>query len=167
MGDGEGMAMIQSELFPVANKQEIERTKFWLEKYTHMMKIMFDFEQNEKAMQQVAIDGEVARRIDQEDLHADKTANAVILLEKQRWVYKQYSYYTRQLQRAAALIQDPDERTAIEYRYIEGHSFKQTALYLRRSLGDASTVRRRINKGIESMANTLKLLGFFEHEDKF
>src|SRR5690606_13778302 len=103
MGDGEGMAMVQSELFPVANKKEIERTKFWLEKYTHMVKIMFDFEQNEKAMQQVAIDGEVARHIDQEDLHADKTANAVILLEKQRWVYKQYSYYTRQLQRAAAL----------------------------------------------------------------
>ncbi|MFD2116363.1 hypothetical protein [Paenibacillus yanchengensis] len=159
--------MVQSELFPIANKQEIERTRFWLEKYTHMVSLMSDFEQNEKAMQQVAIDGEVARRIDQEDLHADKTANAAVLLEKQRWVYEQYSYYTRHLQRAAALIQDIDERVAIDYRYMEGHSFKETALYLRRSIGDASTVRRKINKGIESMANTLKLLGFFEHDDKF
>lgn len=29
-------------------------------------------------------DGEAARRINQEDLHADKTANATILIEKQR-----------------------------------------------------------------------------------
>src|SRR5690606_20592454 len=166
MEDGEGMAMVQSELFPVANKQEIERTKFWLEKYTHMVKIMFDFEQNEKELQQVAIDGEVARRIDQEDPHADKTANAVVLLEKQRWVYEQYCYYTRQLKRAHALIQDPDERETIEYRYMKYHTFKETALYFRRTIGDASTVRRKINKGIESMANTLKLLGFFEHDDK-
>jgi hypothetical protein len=161
------MAMVQSELFPIASKQEIEKTKFWLEKYTHMVKIMFDFEQNENAMQQVAIDGEVARRIDQEDLHADKTANAVVLLEKQRWVYEQYSYYTRQIQRAHELIQDTDERDAIDYRYRQNHSFKETALYFRRSIGDASTVRRKINKGIESMANTLKLLSFFDHDDKF
>jgi hypothetical protein len=161
------MAMVQSELFPIANKQEIERTKFWLEKYAHMLVIKFDFEQNEKELQQVAIDGEVARRIDQENLHADKTANAVVLMEKQRWVYEQYCYYTRQLQRAAELIQDIDERGAIDYRYMQNHTFKETALYLKRSIGDASTVRRKINKGIESMANTLKLLGFFEHDDKF
>lgn len=161
------MAMVQSELFPVASKAEIEKTKFWLEKYKHMVQIKLEFKLNEKELQQVAIDGEVARRIDQEDLHADKTANAVVLLEKQRWVYEQYSYYTRQLQRAAALIQDPDEREAVDYRYMKYHTFKETALYFRRSIGDASTVRRKINKGIESMANTLKLLGFFEHDDKF
>jgi len=45
-----------------------------------------------------------------EDLHADKTANATILIEKQRWVYKQYKFYTQQLQRAFGLIQDEDER---------------------------------------------------------
>ena len=41
---------------------------------------MSDFEKYQKELAQVAIDGE-ARRIDQEDLHADKTANAVILTE--------------------------------------------------------------------------------------
>lgn len=161
------MAMVQSDLFPIASKAEVEKTKFWLEKYTHMVQIKLDFEQYEKAMQQVAIDGEAARRIDQEDLHADKTANAVVLLEKQRWVYEQYCFYTRQIQRAAALIQDSDEREAVTYRYLEGRTFKETAIYFRRSIGDESTVRRKINKGIESMANTLKLLGFFDHDDKF
>lgn len=159
--------MVQSELFPIASKQEIERVKFWLEKYTHMISLMRDYERHLQELQQVAIDGEAAHRIDQEDLHADKTANSVVLLEKQRWVYEQYCFYTRQIQRVAALIQDPDERAAIDYRYIEGRTFKETALYLKRSIGDASTVRRKINKGIESMANTLKLLGFFDHDDKF
>ncbi len=40
-------------------------------------------EEVERKKISAAIDGEVARRID-----PDKTANAVILLEKQRWVYE-------------------------------------------------------------------------------
>lgn len=162
------MAMVwQTELFPKATKAEIERTKFLLGKYTSMRMLMEDFEEHEQEIQQVAIDGEVARRIDQEDLHADKTANAAVLAEKQRWVYEQYNFYTRQLHRAAALIQDRYEREAIDYRYMHKHTFKETALYFKRSVGDASTVRRKINKGIESMANTLKLFGFFENDNEF
>lgn len=82
------MAWGQGELFAKANKQEIQHTKFLLEKYTEMLALMRDFEEYEQEMQQVGIDGEAARRIDQTDLHADKTANATILIEKQRWVYK-------------------------------------------------------------------------------
>ncbi|GIO33663.1 hypothetical protein J2TS6_48040 [Paenibacillus albilobatus] len=37
---------------------------------------MQDFEKFEADLKQVAIDGESARRIDQDELHADKTANA-------------------------------------------------------------------------------------------
>lgn len=155
--------MVQSELFPIANKKEIDRTRFWLEKYMSMRVLMFDFEQYEKELQQVAIDGEVARRIDSEDLHADKTANAAVLLEKQRWVYEQYSFYTHQLQRAAALIQDDDACKAVRYRYIEGHSFKETILFFRNSMSD-STIRRKLTEGTESIANTLKLFGFFEQD---
>ncbi|WP_254778058.1 hypothetical protein [Paenibacillus sp. cl141a] len=100
----------QGELFPKANKAEIQRTKFLLGKYKEMTMLMQDFEKFQQDLKQVAIDGEAARRIDQEDLHADKTANATILIEKQRWVYKQYKFYTQQLQRAFGLIQDEDER---------------------------------------------------------
>lgn len=158
------MAWGQGELFPEANTTEIQRTKFLLGKYTKMIALMQDFERFEKDLKQVAIDGEAARRIDQEDLHADKTANATILIEKQRWVYQQYQFYTQQLWRAYTLIQDPDAKKAIDYRYIQGYSFKETLLFFRHGLSD-STIRRKILEGTESIANTLKLMGFFEQDN--
>ncbi|MGR6127868.1 hypothetical protein [Paenibacillus sp. SER-28] len=160
------MAMVweQGELFAKATKQEIQRTKFLLEKYTDMVALMKDFEQFEQDLQQVGIDGEAARRIDQTDLHADKTVNATILIEKQRWVYSRYDFYTRQLRRAHGLIKDDDARKAIEYRYIQGYTYKETLLFFRRSLSD-STIRRKLGEGTESMANTLKLMGYFEQDD--
>lgn len=155
------MAWEQGELFPKASEQEIQRTKFLLGKYTSMISLMRDFEENEQDLKLVAIDGEVARRIDQEDHHADKTANATILIEKQRWVYRQYQFYTQQLRRAWALIQDEDAKRAVEYRYIQGYSYKETLLFFRYSLSD-STIQRKLLDGIESITNTLKLIGFFE-----
>lgn len=154
----------QTELFPKATKVEIQRTKFLLDKYRSMEILMADFEEHKEDMRMAAIDGEVARRIDQNDLHADKTANATILAEKQRWVYQQYDFYTRHLNRAAALIQEEEARKAIEYRYLKGYSFTETVLFFRKSMSD-STVRRRLAEGTESVANTLKLLGFFERDD--
>lgn len=158
------MAWGQGELFAKANKQEIQRTKFLLDKYTDMVSLMRDFEQFEQDLQQITIEGEAARRIDQTDLHADKTANASILIEKQRWVYKRYQFYTHQLERAHRLIKDEEARQAVEYRYIQGYSRKETILFFRRSLSD-STIKRKIDEGIESVGNTLKLIGFFEQDD--
>lgn len=48
--------------------------------------------------------------------------------EKQRWVYKRYDFYTRQLERAQRLIKDEDARNAVDYRYIQGYSLKETTL---------------------------------------
>ncbi|WP_456289707.1 hypothetical protein M1D70_09300 [Paenibacillus sp. AK002] len=158
------MAWGQGELFPKATESEIQRTKFLLGKYKEMTMLMQDFEKFEQDLKQVAVDGEAARRIDQEDLHADKTANATILIEKQRWVYQQYKFYTQQLQRAFGLIQDDDERKAVDYRYMQGYSYKETLLFFRHGLSD-STIRRKIAEGTESMANTLKLMGFFEQDN--
>lgn len=158
------MAWGQGELFPTASEQEIQRTKFLLGKYTKMIALMQDFEKYEEELKQVAIDGEAARRIDQEDLHADKTANATILIEKQRWVYQQYRFYTQQLRRAWGLIQDPEARRAVDYRYLQGYSPKETLLFFRHSMSD-STIRRKIIEGAESMADSLKLMGFFEQDD--
>ena len=155
------MAWGQGDLFPSANEAEIQRTKFLLGKYKEMTMLMQDFERFEQELKQVAIDGEAARRIDQEDLHADKTAT--ILIEKQRWVYQRYQFYTQQLYRAWALIQDTEARQAIQYRYIKGHSFKETVLFFRHGLSE-STIRRKIVEGTESIGNTLKLMGFFEQD---
>ncbi|MEF3306009.1 hypothetical protein [Paenibacillus sp. GYB003] len=110
-------------------------------------------------MKQTIIDGEVARRIDQEDLYAVKTANATILIEKQRWVYQRYRFYAHQLWRAFTLIRDPDAKKAVDYRFMQGYSYKETLLFFRYGL-----IRRKILEGTESMANTLKLMGFFEQD---
>ncbi|MNO68953.1 hypothetical protein D3C76_597990 [compost metagenome] len=155
------MVWEQGELFPTANETEIQRTKFLLCKFKSMTLLMSDYERFTRDMKQVSIDGEVARRVEQDELHADKTANAFILMDKQRWVYKQYQLYTSTIQRAIGLIQDEDARRAIEHRYVAGHSFKETVLFFRHGMSD-STVRRKLLEGTESLANTLKLMGFFE-----
>lgn len=155
------MAWGQAELFPKANEAEIQRTKFLLSKYKEMTLLMQDFEKFEEELKRTTIDGEAARRIDQEDLHADKTANATILIEKQRWVYQRYQFYTYQLRRAFTLIRDPDAKKAVDYRYMQGYSYKETLLFFRHGLSD-STIRRKLIEGTESIANTLKLIGFFE-----
>lgn len=158
------MEWVQGELFSKATKNEIQQTKFLLEKYTNMIALMRDFEAFGQELAQVAVDGEVGRRIDQDDLHADKTANAVILTEKQKWVYEQYRFYTTMLRRAVGLIRDEEAKKAIDYRYIQGYSRKETILFFRHGLSD-STIDRRIDEGITSIANTLKLLGFFEQDE--
>lgn len=160
------MAWGQCELFARANKEEVERTKFLLEKYTDMLMLMRDYEQFEKEMAQVAIDGEAARHIDEDDLHADKTANAVILNEKQRWVYRQYKFRTNMLQRAFRTITDEEVKKAIDYRYIQGFTRKETILFFRRGLSN-STIDRRIEDGVIAIADNLKLWGFFEQLEEF
>jgi len=155
------MVWEQGELFATASKQEIEQTEFYLSKYTNMIALMQDFESFEQDLKQVAIDGEVARRIDQEDLHADKTANAVILNEKQKWVYRQYVQYTQMIRSAHTQIIDPEVKEAIEIRFIKGYSRKETILFMRHGAAH-STVDRRIDEGIKSVANILKIMGLFD-----
>lgn len=157
----------QGELFAKASKEEIQQAEFYLNKYKMMCLYMQDFENHEKEMAQVAIDGEAARRIDQEDLHADKTANAVILREKQKWVYSQYRIFTSLINRAFDQIIDDEVKKAIQVRFIQGHSRRDTILFMRQGVS-ASTVDRRIEAGIESIANSLKLTGFYDYiNEKF
>lgn len=151
----------QEELFAEASEDEIQTTEFYLDKFKTMQIFMSDFEKFQKELAQVAIDGEAARRIDQEDLHADKTANAVILNEKQRWVYGRYKVYSAMIRRAHSQIIDEEAKQAIDIRFLQGYSRKETILFMKRGVA-GSTVDRRISEGIESMANTLKLMGFFE-----
>ncbi|MBU5356123.1 hypothetical protein KQI74_28125 [Paenibacillus barcinonensis] len=152
----------QTELFAKASKEEIQQAEFYLNKYKMMCLFMEDFENHQKEMEQVAVDGEVARRIDQEDLHADKTANAVILHEKQKWVYSQYVIFTALIERAHSQILDPEEKEAIDIRFIKGFTRKETILFMRKGVA-ASTVDRRIEAGITSIANSLKLTGFYDY----
>ncbi|MEK5414481.1 hypothetical protein [Paenibacillus sp. FSL L8-0708] len=151
------------ELFPLASETEIARTKTLLEDYRKMRLLMDDYENNTEDMQQVAIDGEVARRIDQDELHADKAANAVLLAEKQRWVYEQYLYRHNALLRAHSLIIDDETKQVIDYRFLQGYTMKETCLFFKRGVGD-STIKRKAKEGVISMANSLKTLCFFDND---
>lgn len=158
------MVWEQDVLFPTASETEIQRTKFLLCKFKSMSLLMSDYEGFTRDMQQVAIDGEVTRRIDQDELHADKVANAVILMEKQRWVYEQYRLRTNMMIRAHGLILVDDIKKAVRFRYFEGYSLKETCLFFGYD-EKSSTIRGWIDAGIVTIANSLKLLGFFEMDD--
>ncbi|WP_036634654.1 hypothetical protein [Paenibacillus massiliensis] len=151
----------QGELFAEASEQEIKQTEFYLKKFRDMTLFMKDFENYRAEMAQVAVDGEAARRIDQDDPHADKTANAVILTEKQIWVYGQYKKISAMLMQAYRLILDEEVKEVVALRFIQGLTRKETIMFLRRGEA-ASTVDRRITEGVRCIANSLKLTGFFD-----
>lgn len=157
----------QGELFALATKEEVQHTKFLLEKYNSMVSQMNDFERFEKEMSQVAVDGESARRIDSEEYDANKTANAVILMEKQRWVYQEYSFYTSMLLRAFGLITDEEVQRVIDLRFFQGLSRNRTIWALSGTGWSPSTIDRRQEEGITSIANTLRMYGFFDRETFF
>jgi len=152
----------QGELFPSATEKDIKRTKFLLGKYVSMVSIMHDYELHAKDLAQAAVDGESARRIDGDEYYANKTANAVILTEKQRWVYEKYREVTAHVRRAHGLIIDFEERQVVEYRYLEGHSYTETVLAFEKQGMPEATVKRRLNDGIEAIAGSLKLWGALE-----
>ncbi|KUP22395.1 hypothetical protein [Paenibacillus sp. DMB5] len=155
------MAMVyeQGELFAEASEAELEQTEFYLERYRDMILFIQDFEENEADMTQVAIDGESVRRLSADELHADKTANAVIITEKQRWTYGRYRVYTQMIFRAYNLIRNPDVKKVIKARFIEGHTRSNTILF---TYATGSTVDRHIKKGTKMIANSLSQMGFFD-----
>lgn len=76
------------------------------------------------------------------------------LAPKQKLTYHAYVSMTQAMERSVRLIIDEEIKHAIEMRYIKGIRHKLVVLHYRHL--DPSTVDRRINKGIESVANSLK-----------
>lgn len=79
------------------------------------------------------------------------------LAPKQKKAYNSYLRSIQAIERAVRLIVDDEIKKAIQMRYIDGVRRKDLVTHYR--FLDPSTVDRRINKGIESVANSLK---FFE-----
>lgn len=153
------MAYEQGELFAEASEGEIAQTEFYLERYRDMILFIEDFNGFQSEMAQVAIDGESARRLSADELHADKTANAVILTEKQKWMYGRYRVYTFMIFRAYNLIRHQGIKKVIKARFIEGHTRGNTILF---TYETGSTVDRYIERGTKMIANSLAQMGFFD-----
>lgn len=117
----------QIELFPKATKFELKIAKAALSRYRRMKSVVDDFE---------------ARGIGS-------------LAPKQLGVYNAYKESVGIIDRAVNLIQDDDVKRMIDVRYIKGQPHHATVA--RFEIWHPSTVDRKINRGIESIANTLKL----------
>jgi len=122
------MLAMQLELFPQATADEIKKTKSLLAGYRRMKAVVNEFE-----------------RIGVENL-----------APKQSKMYNAYLNATQSIERAVRLILDDEVRRIVEMRYIKGERHKVTVLYF--STMHAATVARKLNEGIESVANSLKLL---------
>jgi hypothetical protein len=75
------------------------------------------------------------------------------LAPKQEKAYNAYLSANQAIERAVRLIVDHEIKRAIHMRYIDGVRRKDVVIHYR--FLDPSTVDRRINRGIESVANSL------------
>jgi hypothetical protein len=117
----------QTELFPRATLVELKAAKSILMRYRWMRGIV--------------------------DTFTDKEIDT--LTPKQLEALSKYKPLVDGIEKAVGLIQEPDVKRMIERRFIKGERWKETVVYF--SNYHESTVDRKINKGIESVAETLKL----------
>lgn len=148
--------LVQIELFPLASKSDMEKTLNMLKRYPEMKIVVEDYKKYEEELRQTIFEGEVARRIEQDDLHADKTPNAVILARNQMKAAEECNMVKKTIERAVGLIRDPEAREVVYLRYLKGYSYRETLLFMKRGVKSA-TMDRRLSTGIASVANTLKM----------
>jgi len=117
----------QVELFPIATVEEIRAAKSLLSRYRRMQSVVDDIERN-------GLDG---------------------LAPKAIALYNAYKLKLQRTDRAIRLIQDDETRRMIELRFIKGLSYSVTVG--RFEFWHRSTVDRKINRGIEAVANTLQM----------
>ncbi|OPA77456.1 hypothetical protein BVG16_13445 [Paenibacillus selenitireducens] len=116
----------QLELFPRATKEDIEATRQLLDEYVACVN-------NVKVLEEDGIE-----KLDPEE----------------KKTYDKSVYKINRLNRAVKLIVNQDIREIIKYRYIEGNGHSLTIQKYAKVM-DVSTVNRKINKGIESIADSL------------
>ncbi|MCF2717858.1 hypothetical protein LWE69_11775 [Paenibacillus sp. UKAQ_18] len=121
------MEAMQMELFPTANRSDMQLARSLLNRYTRMRK---------------TVDSLSAR-------------NAIG--EKERLVMEEYRRKIEAVEMAVSLIMDDNVRRVMEFRFIRGNTRWGTVSRFS-SITDRS-VDRRIVRGVESVAETLKLIG--------
>lgn len=154
----------QLELFPSVTGTDSDRCQILLEKYCFMSDFIREFEENGETLYLTDIEGERARKVFQDETRADKTANAVVLHEIRNWRYNEFKIGVTSIQMAHRMIRDEEVRKAVEYRYFREISVIQAAQELRMS---KSTLGRRLEDGVESIRNYLKLIGVLDRDWTF
>ncbi|MEJ9220348.1 hypothetical protein [Paenibacillus glucanolyticus] len=127
---------------------EVSCTKNLLEQYDNMKIMVEDFEENDSDLVQVLREGRKGELVD-------------VIAKRQLEVYDRYHRIISLIDRAHNAIGNRDTQKMIEIRYVQGYSHIKTALYFSGKYSDR-TVTRRIKKGIESIAKSLRDWGLFE-----
>lgn len=119
-----------NSLFPEASPADIKMTKRLLDKeYKRLMAIIRDFE--------------------------EKQGN-----ERQRLTYEEAVRKKASIDRAINLILDNESKEIVKYRYLAGNKNAVTVHHFAEAYRrDERTIGRRLEDGIESIANTLLLWG--------
>ncbi|WP_227779721.1 hypothetical protein [Paenibacillus sp. P13VS] len=91
---------------------------------------------------------------------SEALSNRVLLTEKEQQVKVEYQQKADAIEMAVKLIQDDDVRRVMEFRFVRGNTRWGTVKRFG-SITDRS-VDRRIVRGVESVAETLKLIGQIE-----
>lgn len=118
----------QIELFPRASAAEIEKAKELLDEYEQSIRLRSVLE--EESIEELS--------------------------ETERASYRKVVAKIKRIERAVKLILDEEVRGIIEFRYINGNTYTTTVHHYTKMMDDR-TVDRKLNKGIESVAESLKL----------
>ncbi|WP_025681137.1 hypothetical protein [Paenibacillus massiliensis] len=118
---------MQMELFPTANKSDMQAARSLLNRYTRMRKA------------------------------ADILASRPVLTEKEEEALGEYQKKADSIEMAVKMIIDDDVRRVMEFRFIRGNTRWGTVSRFN-TISDRS-VDRRIVRGVESVAETLKVIG--------
>jgi len=121
--------MEQIELFPRATDDDIALARALLVEYRRCVKRV-----------------EVYEKVDLDDLEPSE-----------KRAYDQCKRKINILNRAVELIIDHEIREIMWFRFIEGNSYSNTMLKFT-SIMDDRTVDRKLNKGIEAVAESLKIM---------
>jgi len=117
----------QLELFPSATRSEVDQTKELLEEYEQCLLLRDTFEED-------------LQDLDESELES----------------YKECVRKIKKIKRAAKSILDPTIREIIDYRYIQCNTYTSTVYHFASKMDDR-TVERKMIKGIETIAEILKI----------
>ncbi|WP_025720233.1 hypothetical protein [Paenibacillus sp. 1-18] len=81
------------------------------------------------------------------------------LTAEERQVYQEWSKLITELDMAINLILDDEVKKIIEHRFIKGRKYKFTVIQFQNRGMSVNTIDRRIDEGVKSIAETLKLCG--------
>ncbi|MFD0959807.1 hypothetical protein [Paenibacillus chungangensis] len=132
-----------------------------LKKYIELKHVVEDYRLYEEELKRTIYESETTKRLDQDELYANKTANAVQLAQNQKRAAEECGIIMKALERAVHMIPDEEARQAISLRYLKGYTYTETLLYMNRG-EKSSTMDRRIKEGLLSVARTLKAWGMLD-----